>query len=221
MADVYRFKVKLKELPKIMWRDIEITSVSTISKLVYTILAAFEADAYHLFSITFRNIRYEKFFEENNQQQELLTTKIKELFKASGKEIPLEDLFESEISADPTKTKLSDLKLSKGDVLHMEYDFGAGWEFSIKLTHITEMKKHMGTHYPCVIDGQGQGIIEDMSPYELAEIIEETNQTGNLPKIYDGFLDKDIEWDYNNFDLKYCNATLKNKIRQMKYIYEE
>ena len=30
--------------------------------------------------------------------------------------------------------------LSVGDVLEMEYDYGAGWEFTIELLSITEMK---------------------------------------------------------------------------------
>ena len=41
MADVYKFKVKLREMEEYIWRDIEITSVSTVSKLGYAILAAF------------------------------------------------------------------------------------------------------------------------------------------------------------------------------------
>jgi hypothetical protein len=30
MADVYKFKVRLKEIETIIWRDIEITSVSSM-----------------------------------------------------------------------------------------------------------------------------------------------------------------------------------------------
>lgn len=30
MADVYKFKVKLRELENYIWRDIEITSVSSV-----------------------------------------------------------------------------------------------------------------------------------------------------------------------------------------------
>lgn len=51
MADVYKFKVSLKELETIIWRDIEITSVSSVAKLGYSILAAFESTASHLFNI--------------------------------------------------------------------------------------------------------------------------------------------------------------------------
>ena len=51
MADVYKFKVKLREMEEYIWRDIEITSVSIVSKLGYAILAAFEAEGSHLFII--------------------------------------------------------------------------------------------------------------------------------------------------------------------------
>ena len=43
MADVYKFKVTIKEVPDKIWRDIEISSLSSVAKLGYTILATFEA----------------------------------------------------------------------------------------------------------------------------------------------------------------------------------
>lgn len=225
MADVYQFKVKLKELPKVIWRDIEITSVSTVAKLAYAVLAAFEANATHLFGINFKGVRYEIPYEGDTPEfNEQCKDFFKELCKGFLGKIPeevlSEDFFAPEPTADPTKTKLSDLKLSKGDVLHMEYDYGAGWEFSIKLTRITEMKRGTGTHYPYIIDGQGKGIIEDIFPFELAEMIQETNETGNLPKIYDAFSDDGIEWDYSDFDLEYCNTFFKDIIRKIQSVYE-
>ena len=60
MADVYKFKVKLREMEEYIWRDIEITSVSTVSKLGYAILAAFEAEGSHLFCMKFGDERYEE-----------------------------------------------------------------------------------------------------------------------------------------------------------------
>ena len=64
MADVYRFKVRLRELEDYIWRDIEITSVSTVAKLVYAILAAFEAEGSHLFCMKFGDERYEIVFDD-------------------------------------------------------------------------------------------------------------------------------------------------------------
>ena len=53
MAQVYKFRVQLKELEKYIWRDIEISSLSSVAKLGYAILAAFEANASHLFCIVY------------------------------------------------------------------------------------------------------------------------------------------------------------------------
>ena len=132
MADVYKFKVRLCELENAMWRDIEITSVSSVAKLGYAVLAAFESTASHLFNIRFDGKRYEIVFEEDD--------------------------FDDEPAIDPIRTKLSALKLSVGDKLSMEYDYGAGWEFEIELLSISEMKRGAGTHYPYVTDGKGNGI---------------------------------------------------------------
>lgn len=194
MANVYKFKAAIKEVPDKIWRDIEISSLSSVAKLGYTILAAFEAAASHLFNIQFKGKRYEIVFEDD---------------------------FEFEPVIDPIKTKLSALKLAVGDVLEMEYDYGAGWEFTIKLVTITEMKKGSGNHYPYVTAGQGKGIIENIPPFELAGIIEETDKTGILPQVCDNFLDEEIEWDYRDFDIKICNALLKGEIEQIQFAYEE
>lgn len=195
MADVYKFKVKLCELENVIWRDIEITSVSSVAKLGYAVLAAFESTASHLFNIRFDGKRYEIVFEEDD--------------------------FDDEPAIDPIKTKLSTLKLSVGDKLSMEYDYGAGWEFEIELLSITEMKRGAGTHYPYVTDGKGKGIIEDTSPYELAEMSTKTDKDGTLPQIMDMYSGKEVSWDYRKFDLEYCNVFFKDNVWKIQNAYEE
>ena len=74
----------------------------------------------------------------------------------------------------------------------MEYDYGASQEFTIELVSVETMKRGARTHYPYITDGAGRGIIEDTSPYELADMIEETDKTGKLPIIYNYELDKEI-----------------------------
>lgn len=195
MADVYKFEVKLCELESIMWRDIEITSVSSVAKLGYAVLAVFESTASHLFNIKFKRKRYEIVFEDDD--------------------------FDDEPAIDPIKTKLSALKLNAGDKLSMEYDYGAGWEFEIKLISVTEMKRGAGTHYPYVTAGKGKGIIEDTSPYELAEIVGKTDCDGTFPRIADMYSGKENEWDYRDFNLEYCNVFLKDNVWRIRCAYEE
>lgn len=194
MADIYKFKVRLCELESIIWRDIEITSVSSVAKLGYAILAAFESTASHLFNIRFKGKRYEIVFEEDD--------------------------FGDEPAIDPIKTKLSALKLDVGDILTMEYDYGAGWEFEIELISVTEMKRGLGTHYPYVADGRGKGIIEDTSPYELVEIVEKTDDDGTLSKIMDMYSGKETAWDYRDFNLEYCNVFFKDNVWKIQNAYE-
>lgn len=67
MADVYKFKVKLVDFENIIWRDIEITSVSSVAKLGYAVIAAFEGTGSHLF-----NIRHK---DKANERIEIFATK--------------------------------------------------------------------------------------------------------------------------------------------------
>ena len=48
MAEVYTFRVRLCELKNVIWRDIEITSVSSVAKLGYAVLAAFDLSLIHI-----------------------------------------------------------------------------------------------------------------------------------------------------------------------------
>ena len=196
MAEVYKFKVKLNEFEDYLWRDIEITSVSSIAKLSYAVLAVFDAKSTHLFCIESNENHYEFMFDG------------------------FED-FGDVISINPAEIKLSQLKLKIGDCLTMDYDYGAGWRFNIELLSVTEMKKGTGTHYPYITDGAGRGIIEDIGPGTLAEYIDQTNTTNVLPTYYDFELGREIEWDYRKFDLKSWNVLYKSAIEKIQETYED
>lgn len=194
MADVYKFRIELEDCTKRIYRDVEVSSLSSVAKLGYIVIAIFDGCASHLFCINYKNNRYEidcGFYDRDI------------------------------VLVNPVKTKLKDLKLVVGDKLTMEYDFGAGWEFSIELLSIVEMKKGTGNHYPFIIDGQGKGIVEDMSPSQLDELIEEIDKTGIIPMVYNFKYDMEMKWDYKDFDLKYFNALLKGDIELIQDAYEQ
>ena len=86
---------------------------------------------------------------------------------------------------------------------------------------ITEMEKRTYSRYPYITAGKGKGIIEDSSPYELADIIEETDKENTVPKIMDIYTDETVEWDYREFDLYFSNAGFKNRLRAIRRTYEE
>jgi len=163
MADIYKFKVKLIKLEDVIWRDIEITSVSNVAKLGYSIMVAFECDGSHLFSIRHNGKLYEILYDNY---------------------LVMEPTF------DPIKTKLSSLKMAIGDVLTMKYDYGAGWTFSLELIEIFKMEPNTGYYYPHVADGRGRGIMENTSPAELLEAVDYTDKTGEVPTAVDLFSGK-------------------------------
>lgn len=201
MADVYKFRVKLQELEKYLWRDIEVSSLSTVAKLGYSILAAFWAQGSHLFGITYNNLRYEFDYDGD-------------VFDS------LDDDIEDVIS--PDIAKLSSLKLKVGDKMEMEYDYGAGWTFDIELVSISPMIKGTGAHYPYITDGAGWGIIEDTCPGELLDYIKQIDETGILPKFEFRYMPSyKMEWDYRRFDIENFNALLKGDIQRLQDAYED
>ncbi len=191
MAEVYKFKISLESLDKHIWRDIEITSVSSVAKLGYAVLAAFKATASHLFCVKFAGVNYEFMFDGVEKE-----------------------------AVNPAEVKLSSLKLKTGDILTMEYDYGAGWRFNIELMSVAELKAGEGTHYPYVADGKGRGIIEDTSSDILAEYIEQIDIARVLPTYYDSEQNREVEWDYRKFDLKTCNMLYKAEIEKVQEAYE-
>lgn len=209
MADVYKFKVKLKYPENVMWRDIEITSASSVAKLAYSVIASFCGDGSHLFNIKFNGVRYEISYDDP------FILPIDDMILPPGMENRSPKRMATE---DPIKTKLRDLELSAEDMLDMEYDYGAGWEFSIELLDITEMKKGAGGRYPRILDGAGLGIIENGFPGQLEEFIKMTDE-GDIPKINDPY-DKEIEWDYRKFNVKWSNLFFKDYVRSLKECYE-
>lgn len=201
MADVYKFRVKLQELDKYLWRDIEVSSLSTMAKLGYAILASFQAQGSHLFGITYDCFRYEFDYEGD-------------VFDSVDDDI--EDVIP------PNIAKVSSLKLKIGDKMEMEYDYGAGWTFDIELISIEPMVKGTGTHYPYITDGAGWGIIEDTCPGELMDYIKQIDKTGVLPKFEPYSMPFcTAEWDYRRFDIETINALLKGEIQQLQDAYEE
>lgn len=192
MADVYKFKIQLKDLEQTIWREMEISSLATISKLGYAVLAAFEATGSHLFDIECKGKVYPIFSEE-----------------------PVVD------DRNPYIVKLSKLELAVGDKLTLKYDYGAGWEFILELIDVQLMKRGTGTHYPYVTDGRGRGIIEDIFPFELLDIIEHIDKTGELPKVLDMSLGCERAWDYRDFNLGTCNMLFKDQVLNIQYTYEE
>lgn len=142
MARVYTFKIIYMGCENKIWRDIQISSNSTMAVLGYAVLSSFSTCAYHLFYMEYKGTNYELNDEEFQTKPKLMA-----------------------------ETKLGNLKLEIGDKIHMIYDFGEEQEFEITLLSDEGMSRGSGRTYPKVSDGAGRGIIDDMSAEDLLDLI--------------------------------------------------
>lgn len=187
---VYIFQVTYEGLDDKIWRKIAVSSNYRLDQLGYTVLAAFDTMAYHLFEFYYDGERFE---------------------------IPNEDAFEEQI--DMAVFKLHQLKLKIGDRIRMDYDFGTTQTFWIELLNVEDMGRGQGTRYPYIIDGAGCGIIDDMSSEELQELIAQIDNKGQTDDpIY--YNNRTFPWDYRWFNLDNTNALFKGEIRMIEEGYE-
>ena len=190
MTRVYTFKIVYIGCENKIWRDIQISSNSTMAVLEYAVLSSFSTCAYHLFMMTYKGTNYELDDEEFQTKPTLMS-----------------------------ETKLGNLKLEIGDKIHMIYDFGEEQEFEITLLSDEEMPKGSGRAYPKVSDGAGRGIIDDMSAEDLLDLIKKIDKTGKSDFIY-AHRGERAPWDYRDYRIDIDNALLKGEIAKIKSAYE-
>ena len=181
-AKVYTFHIVYEGLEDKIWRKVAVSSNYRLDQLGYTVLAAFDTMAYHLFEFFYDNKRFE---------------------------IPNEDAFEEQI--DMADFKLHQLGLEIEDSIRMDYDFGTTQTFFIELINIEDMGRGQGRKYPYVLEGAGRGIIDDMSSDELQELVEEIDDTGKTKEPF-YYQNRSLPWDYRWFDLDCINGLLKGEI---------
>lgn len=190
MTRVYTFKIVYIGCENKIWRDIQISSNSTMAVLGYAVLSSFSTCAYHLFMMTYNGTNYELGDEEFQAKPKLMS-----------------------------ETRLGNLKLEIADKIHMIYDFGEEQEFEITLLSDEEMPKGSGRAYPKVSNGAGRGIIDDMSAEDLLDLIKKIDKTGKSDFIY-AHRGERAPWDYRNYQIDIDNCLLKGRIAKIKSAYE-
>lgn len=195
MTKVLTFKVEVEELEKKIWRVIEITDSKTVADLAYTILATFDSLAYHLYNIKHGNDRYDCMIAMEDY---------------CGKE----KLIHADIS------KLSKVDFSEDKKMVMRYDYGSTITFIINYMASRELEKGNVRHYPYIIDGEGRGMVDDLSISELIDIINDIDKKGNSVHNFTPGYERTIKYDYRDFELKESNILLKALVEEIKTGYE-
>ena len=188
-VQVYTFHVSYEGLEHKIWRELKVSSNYRMNQLGYAVLVAFDTLAYHLFQFRFRDQDYV---------------------------IPHSD-FPKE-AFDMGQFRLSQLSLQMNEGMEMIYDFGTMQTFRIELVGVEDMKKGWGRKYPLISDGAGMGIIDDMSVFELKEMVEQIDRNGRTDSPF-YYRDRMRPWDYRCFLIHCVNVLLKEEVRMIEEDY--
>ncbi len=190
MAKVIKLRIEYEGLEDKIWRELEMSDNVTIAKLGYTILATFDTMAYHLFEFNVGGVQI--YFPED----------------------------EEELAPDILNDKLSSLHFFVNQEFSMTYDYGTEQVFKCKVLSIEDMKKGMGKAYPRIVDGEGAGIVDDVSTNELQEWIKEIDTHDKMKEPF-YYKDRRYKWDYRIYDMEIDNALLKGRIETISEGYQE
>lgn len=196
MEKVLLFKVSIDDLEEKIWRKIEILDDSTVADLAYAILASFDSLAYHLYEINHNGIVYSC----GEPNRDLLSFTDGEYKNA-------------------TLVKLNDLDFNDKNMF-MDYDFGSTTTFRIEYLSSSSLMESK-ENYPLVIEGQGKGMLDDMSDFELKDIVDETDRLGKSEFYYTPGYDRDDYFDYREYDIVKDNSKLKEIFSKIKNGYEK
>lgn len=195
MKKVLLFRVSIDDLEDKIQRKIEILEDNSVAELAYTILASFNSLAYHLYEIHHDDITY-----------------------SCGD--PNEDLlkFVDSEYKNATKVKLKYLNFNE-KLMFMNYDFGSNTTFRIEYISSSDLMEEE-CNYPLIIEGEGNGMLDDISDFELKEIVDETDKLGKSKSYYTAGYERDDIFDYRNYNIVEDNAKLKNIFNKIKNGYE-
>jgi hypothetical protein len=149
--------------------------------------------------------------------------------KGSKYELPWELLYSVGDWGEPGKNvkgvAVSKLFTNAGDFGEIVYDFVDDWHVGVKLETLNVSEKISADELPCVIKGEGFGIIEDCGGVAFLEEIAEGLKTGKveywedqkswLEEVCPEVLEKGLEF----FDIDEINAAIKEG--NVSSIYEE
>lgn len=128
----YQVRVSLAGYHPAMWRRFAVGGDTRLDKLCFQVLASFKATGSHLFELQVGNHTY---------QLPVLN---------SGRETP---------------STLNDHWLGEykpGDRFILNYDFGDSWQFEITVEEKENWRRHRNDGHAHLLDGYGNGIIEDI-----------------------------------------------------------
>ena len=129
-------------------------------------------------------------------------------------------IFDDEIVLYASQSILRDIGLNDNDTMEMEYDFGSTTTFKIKYLGSRELEENDKTYYPYVIDGDDNGMLDDLSDSWLEDIVKDTDKSGYSKYPYSPGYETSKIYDYREFDLEKNNIKVMKTLPMIKKGYE-
>ncbi len=224
---IYELYVELKDYQPKIWRRFKIQGNKTIAELGYALIAMYEMMASHLFRFVVpvkdNFLRCVGEYIDNDININAYNMFGQQQLDSICIDIPNEynEHFGRQKSYDATKIKLNKVLSKVGEEMTFEYDFGDSWEIGVRLEGISQVDI-TADMLPCVTDGEGFGIIEDIGGVGGLEDFVSAMKKGSGEE-YEGY----CEWlgietfDLEIFDISDVNYRLKKLMRIFKQCYEK
>lgn len=184
-------KVKLLGQEDRLYRIMEIPYGFSLADVAYAVLATFQADGSHLFSIEYKKERY-------------------------ACEADMGD-FDTEYASDQFLTELNIRKNSK---FILCYDYGENYEFEISVTEIRNHDSIFTDEKLRILDGAGYSIWEDMH-YFLDMYYDNGSEEFENIIANQGMDIDDFEGYEEEFDIDVSNEMLLEDYHFIKAVYED
>ena len=187
-TDIYYFQAAYSGLEEKIWRVIEVSGRYKLHRLGYCVLATFETQACHLFSLTTQNQRF--------------------VIPSGDAPLPPDTL-------DMASLRLEELHMKLGDTIDLVYESDPVQTFHLKLLDTKPIRGNRGLLYPYVSAGAGRGIIEGLSAEDLGQLVSQIRRNGRTDSaVY--YNDRPRPWDDRDFAVEADYKLLKKRILQIE-----
>ena len=227
---IYEFYAQLRDYQPKMWRRFQVVNNVTMARLGYILMTLFEMQASHLFRIEepFREnliASIHKSMSDREYNRLFADDPFNDIEENRIFEIITDDTYlyrdEDEKVYDITEHKLKHVIAEPHSRLVFVYDFGDNWTVDVTLERIFKDDDLSGRLLPCVLEGEGYGIIEDCGGVggleDLAKAFKKRKgKEYNAYREWLGLNDLDLE----SFDINDMNFRLLKVPRIYSDIYE-
>ena len=217
-AKIYQFYSELNDFTPRIWRRFQVRKNITMAQLGYIVMSIYRMNGHHLMKMIVPPSDQTKESHKNLNTEDPVPTIHLEFMNFPDYE---EVKGPNNQSMEITTAKLRDYISGPGCEVTLLYDFGDSWEVAIKLEEVITDSNSPEGDLPCVIDGEGYGIIEDCGGIPGLEELDHAYRTkqGDSYDALRKWMGTD-DFSITSFDKAEINLLLKTEPEAFRNAYE-